>query len=140
MKMIKGFVASLFLLGVLIGCSAEVTTDENTTDATTGTEVISVQDVLKLGSEDEGVGKNYTIKGWFCGMLGSIGTDEKTLFLDQKQGSNNPAFAVLVDKDTEEALKDATSKNEITISAEIVEYTGFGTKVKAKNCKVISID
>ena len=142
MKMIKIFVA-LFAVSVMFACGGEDGTNEtteNTEAVEEVSEVLSIMELMELAYDDKGLDENLTVKGWFCGMVGKIGSDNKTLFLDIEQNNSFAALEIELNPEAEEALKDATSDNEITVTAKMVEYTGFGTHIKATDCKVISID
>lgn len=140
----------LVLAGGLLmfaSCSGEVTVTENgegengTTEvAEAGSGVIDVTEVISKATSGEiNPGDVITVEGWNLGLLGTMDSDSKTLYLG-KEGSNNGAIEASLASSGDEAKVDGIGfDKQVTIKGEFVELTNFDTKMQIKDCKVIEV-
>ncbi len=137
----------VLMAGGLLLTSCGSVTDETTEAATeaANTEAvesneISISDLMIKTYDDEvPVGEVITLTGWHAGVLGRMDSDVKTLYVDEKQGSNNASIEAILAEGEAEKLEGTNSDNQIKITGEFQESTGFGTHVILKDCKVIEI-
>ncbi len=136
-------------LMMFASCTGEVTvteSGENTTaeEADTGNSngngIIDVTEVIsKATGGDISPGDVITVQGWYLGLLGTVDSDSKTLYLG-KEGSNNGAVEATLASSGDEAKVDGVGfDKQVTIKGEFVELTNFNTKIQIKDCKVIEV-